>query len=82
MIVRSRSFAVAFFMGVLALSSPVRAQPGNSRVFGDLLKRIPEQANALMLVNVDGLFDSPMGRREDWRREALEIGRASCRERV
>ena len=72
MIARSRSFAVAFFMGVLALSSPGRAQPGNSRVFGDLLKRIPEQANALMLVNVDGLFDSPMGRREDWRREALE----------
>ena len=48
-----------------------RAQTGNSRVFGDLLKRIPEQSNALMLVNVDGLFDSPMGRRENWRQKAL-----------
>jgi hypothetical protein len=52
--------------------SPAWAQPGNSRVFGDLLKRIPEQANALMLVNVDGLLDSPIGRRENWRQEALE----------
>lgn len=51
-----------------------RAQTGNSRVFGDLLKRIPERSNALMLVNVDGLFDSPMGRREGWRQKALANG--------
>src|SRR3954447_23212916 len=62
----------ALMVAALAASTPAQAQPGNSRVFGDLLKRIPEQANALMFVDVDGLFDSPMGRREDWRREALE----------
>jgi hypothetical protein len=69
-----RSFAVAaaIGLGIVAVSSPARAQSGNSRVFGDLLKRIPEQANALMLVNLDGLFDSPMGRRENWRQEAVE----------
>src|SRR4051794_23026710 len=59
------------FIAVVGVPSPGRAQPGNSRVFGELLKRIPEQSNVLMLVNVDGLFDSPMGRRENWRQEAL-----------
>jgi hypothetical protein len=74
MIYRSRSFAIAFAIGVgvAAIPSPAHAQPGNSRVFGDLLKRIPAQANALMLVNLDGLFDSPMGRRENWRQEAVQ----------
>jgi hypothetical protein len=64
-------FAAALLAAVL-LPSPGRAQSGNSRVFGELLKRIPEQSNTLMLVNVDGLFDSPMGRRENWRQKALE----------
>jgi hypothetical protein len=72
MIVRTRSFAVAFLVGALALTSTARAQPGNSRIFGDLLKRIPEQTNVLMLVNIDGLFDSPMGRRENWRQTAVD----------
>src|SRR3954471_22484475 len=64
-------FAVALLTAV-AVPSPGWAQSGNSRVFGELLKRIPEQSNTLMLVNVDGLFDSPMGRRENWRQKALE----------
>jgi hypothetical protein len=38
-----------------------------SKKFGELLKRIPDQANALMLVDVDGLLDSPYGKREQWR---------------
>src|SRR5947209_14228330 len=70
MIVHRSVFAAAF-LAAFAVSPPGRAQTGNSRVFGDLLKRIPGQSNILMLVNVDGLFDSPMGRRENWRQEAL-----------
>jgi hypothetical protein len=74
MLARRRSFAVALVCstGIIAVPFPARAQPGNSRVFGDLLKRIPAQANALMLVNLDGLFDSPMGRREQWREKAVQ----------
>jgi hypothetical protein len=75
MIVRASAFSVAFFIGILAISTPGQAQSGNSRVFGELLKRIPEQSNVLMLVNVDGLFDSPMGRRENWRQQAVESAR-------
>src|SRR3954463_10216360 len=63
-------FAVALLTAV-AVPSPGWAQSGNSRVFGELLKRIPEQSNTLMLVNFDGLFDSPMGRRENWRQKAI-----------
>jgi hypothetical protein len=72
MTVRASAFAVTFFIALVALPTSGRAQSGNSRVFGDLLKRIPEQANALMLVNLDGLFDSPMGRRENWREKAVQ----------
>ena len=74
--VRRGLFAAALLAAV-AVPSPGRAQTGNSRVFGELLKRIPEQSNTLMLVNVDGLFDSPMGRRENWRQKALEGRRAA-----
>jgi hypothetical protein len=68
---QSRLIGAAFLVA-LTVSPTVRAQPGNSRVFGDLLKRIPQQSNALMLVNIDGLYDSPMGRRENWRGQAKE----------
>src|SRR3954467_7484939 len=67
-----RSLLATALLTAVAVPSPGRAQPGNSRVFGELLKRIPGQSNVLMLVNVDGLFDSPMGRRENWRQQALE----------
>ena len=67
---RRYMLAVTFLIAS-AVPTSGQAQTGNSRVFGDLLKRIPEQSNVLMLVNVDGLFDSPMGRRENWRQKAL-----------
>jgi hypothetical protein len=35
--------------------------------YDELLKRLPEHANVLMLVDVDGLLDSPYGKRESWR---------------
>src|SRR2546430_475258 len=69
---RQRRLITATLLVALTASPAAWAQPGNSRVFGDLLKRIPEQAEVLLLVNVDGLFDSPMGRRENWRQQALE----------
>src|SRR4051794_11607042 len=67
---RQRWLITATLLVALTASPAARAQSGNSRVFGDLLKRIPQQSNALMLVNVDGLYDSPMGRRENWREHA------------
>ena len=66
-----RGLLAVTLLAAVAAPSTGRAQAGNSRVFGDLLKRIPERSNALMLLNVDGLFDSPMGRREGWREKAL-----------
>jgi hypothetical protein len=63
-----RPLAVAL---LLAISSTAQAQTGNSRVFGELLKRTPEHANVLLLVNVDGLFASPIGARDQWKEQAL-----------
>jgi hypothetical protein len=64
--------AVVLAAPAFSPATPARGQAGNSRVFGDLLMRIPEQTNVLLLVDADGLFDSPMGRRENWRQKALE----------
>jgi hypothetical protein len=69
---RTGWIAAATVLVVLAPAFDARAQGGNRRAFGDLLKRIPAQSNALLLVNVDGLYDSPMGRRENWRERARE----------
>jgi hypothetical protein len=55
---------VAAGLAFLLLASAAHAK---SKKFGELLKRIPEQANALMLVDVDALLDSPYGQREKWR---------------
>src|SRR3954447_12653533 len=78
MLVRVCALAVAVFIGIVAFSAPGRAQSGNSRVFGELLKRIPEQSNVLMLVNVDGLFDSPMGLGIDSMKAGEPFGGKTC----
>ena len=41
-----------------------------SRAWGDydsLVRRIPENANCIVLVDVDGLLNSPLGKKENWR---------------
>lgn len=41
-----------------------------SRVFGDydsLVRRVPEGANCVVLVDVEKLLDSPLGKKENWR---------------
>src|SRR5262249_48209725 len=43
---------------------------GPSKKYGELLKRLPEAANVMLLVDVDGLLNSPLGQREKWREKA------------
>jgi len=45
---------------------------GASVKYGELLKRIPTQTNVLMMVDVDGLYNSPLGKTEKWREQAAE----------
>jgi hypothetical protein len=54
---------------VAVVAAPAGAQ-GPSRKYGELLKRVPEHANAMLLVDVDGLLNSPLGQREKWRERA------------
>jgi hypothetical protein len=61
-------------VAILGASTAGQAQ-NDGRKFGELLRRIPEQANMLMLVDVDGLFESPLGQREQWRQKATEQAR-------
>jgi hypothetical protein len=55
---------------IIAGSSTTISAQGVSKKYGDLLKRLPEKANVLMLVDVDGILNSPLGRREKWRENA------------
>lgn len=51
---------------VAALASSSAWGQGASHKYGELLKRLPEHANVLLLVDVDGLVKSPLGQREKW----------------
>jgi hypothetical protein len=51
-------------IGLAATADPAWAA---GRPFDELMKRIPDQANVLLLINTDRLLDSPLGRREGWR---------------
>ncbi len=35
--------------------------------FGDLIKRVPERANTLVLLNVDQIHNTPLAKKEGWR---------------
>ena len=52
--------------GVLPLASNAADK------FEDLLKRIPDHCNAIALIDVDALLDSPLGKREQWREKMVD----------
>ena len=56
----------AFLAALLAPGGPALGQGAGGK-YSPLLERLPDHANALLLVDVDGLFNSPMGKRENWR---------------
>lgn len=56
---------------LIGVASSAVAQ-GAGRKFDDLLRRVPSEANAMVLVDVDALLNSPLGRREKWRDRAAE----------
>ena len=60
----------SFFTFVLIVASSTTGFAQSDGRFGELLKRIPNQSNLLMLIDVDGLFNSPLGKREQWREKA------------
>ncbi len=53
-------------LAFLSFSPNVYAQSA-SKKYGELLKRLPETANMIMLIDVDGLLATPMAEREGWR---------------
>ena len=63
-----RQFAA--FVAIAGAAATATAQPPGGK-YDALLRRIPQQSNMLMLVDVDGLFNSPLGQREQWREKAM-----------
>jgi hypothetical protein len=61
----------AAFLILASATTNVWAQ-GASRKYGELLKRLPESANVLLLVDADSLFKSPLGQREKWQARAAD----------
>jgi len=66
-----RTLLLAAAAAVLLCVTPARAQ------FRELLGRVPRSANAVVILNLEKVFASPTGVREDWKRkveEAFEAG--------
>src|SRR5438270_2268946 len=59
----------ASIVACIAASAVAQAK---GRKFDELLRRLPDQGNALVLVDVDALFDSPLGRNEKWRERSVD----------
>jgi hypothetical protein len=55
--------AVIVASGVLLVGVSARA---DSKKYGELLKHLPDGANVIALVDVEGLINSPLGQREKW----------------
>ena len=57
-----------FFRFVLPVLGVLLATTGHlvADTFQDLLKRVPEQANALLLLDVEAIHNSAHGRRENF----------------
>lgn len=51
--------------GLLALALPARAD------FPELIRRVPGEANALILIDAERLFASPLAQKEDWKKRQL-----------
>ncbi len=66
---RWMSAATLLALVCLVPGPTIRAQNSGLK-FEDLLKRVPQGANLILLVDVDGLLNSPLGQREDWRSKA------------
>lgn len=63
---RTRTLAL---LAMLAVAAWLGASPAGaaSKKYGQLLSRLPDQANVLLMVDVDALMNSPMGQAEGWR---------------
>ncbi len=71
--IRASGFrAMVVVLAVAGLGSSALAQQKASIHYGELLKRVPDGANAMMLVDVDGLLNSKLGLRERWRDDYLK----------
>ncbi len=58
------SLAVALVFSCLNLPAPARAQ------FDEMLLHLPDSTNALVMVNIEKLLNSPIARQEGWRDDA------------
>ena len=67
----TRTSSIAIALIVASVVAPAFGQ-GTTRKFDDLLRRVPNEANAMVLVDVDGLFDGSLGRRDKWRERSAE----------
>jgi hypothetical protein len=61
---RTTSHRTWIVLGAMLLTSRLPAAEG----FGELLRRVPGQANALLLIDVDAAHRSPQGAKEGWAR--------------
>jgi hypothetical protein len=70
-----RTFVAAlliFSSLALGLGRPVQAQ-----TFVELSRRLPEDANAVIVVNATAMYDSPLGKKENWRERFADAGESA-----
>ena len=66
------------FTCLLALASTMAAiATANAQTFVQLSRRLPANANATIVVNATALYDSPLGKKENWRARFADSAESS-----
>lgn len=72
---------MSFFRRSVALlacaSSLVVAATADAQTFVELSRRLPADANAVIVVNATAMYDSPLGKKENWRERFADAAESS-----
>ena len=68
-----RLFAVALTLACLATSPSI----SHGQTFVELSRRLPPNANAVVVVNATAMYDSPLGKKDNWRQKFADASMAS-----
>ncbi len=69
--------SVSQFHIVWALAATVASSPAHAAEFADLSRFLPSDANAIIVVNAEAMYESPLGKKENWRQKFQDASEAT-----
>lgn len=71
------SFCRRFALSLACVASLFVAATAHAQTFVELSRRLPADANAVIVVNATAMYDSPLGKKENWRERFADSAESS-----